>query len=88
MIISSWLVVAFRFLSLCIVLEVMIHYVRKIEALQEEEHSDITGAIINNSDCYLMTFDLQLLFICQYACVFSSVHQDFIIVFPLFLVNY
>lgn len=70
MIISSWLVVAFRFLSLCIVLEVMIHYVRKIEVLQEEKHSDVTGAIINNSDCHLMTFDLQLLFICQNACVF------------------
>lgn len=32
-------------LSLCIVCEVMIHYVRKIETFQEEKLSDITGAI-------------------------------------------
>lgn len=70
MIICSWLVVAFHFLSLCIVWEVMIHYVRKIENLQQEKHSDITGAIKYNSDYYLMTFDPQMLFICQCACVF------------------
>jgi len=60
-IISSWLVVAFHFLSLCIFWELMTHYGKKVETLKEEKQSDIT-TLHSDIDCYLMTFDPQLLY--------------------------